>query len=448
MGEQFVNYKSADFIDCSGKMSLCVVSCKKRMGEYPCYKYTTVSKGIYRVTFYESIGQKQKRYLTFPIDYKTMRGGRIVMNEEIILGMVGPYVKDGTITYNEFDQIFSILSRKEQYTVTDILYKNGIDLVDAHIEDDILVLDVDSEDGFDEGLEDDNFEVLYDEALFKDNGVHESENEHLIVHKNIRQSNEILCSLIQQGNRQAVQDLCIKNKRLVDKYVIAYEKRYGNHLDFEDLEQVGFLGLIKAAQRFDIHQGTSFSTYAVFWIKQSISREIMDNGYAIRIPVHMMEKISKVVVCHNRLAGEGVPPQERVLQISSQLEYSVDDVRECLKLKKNFLGYTSLDVPIGEDSDSELGDFIPAEEEYSVEQMAFNKALRHEMENVLMTLPPRERDILKLRFGWDDNHPRTLEEISIKYDVTRERIRQIEAKALRKLRHPTRSRRLKDFVEE
>ena len=370
------------------------------------------------------------------------------MNEEIILGMVGPYVKDSAITYNEFDQIFSILSRKEQYTVTDILYKNGIDLVDAHIKDDILVLDVDSEDEFDEKLEDDDFEVLYDEALFRDNGVHESEIEHLIVHKDIRQSNEILCSLIQQGNRQAAQDLCIKNKRLVDKYVIAYEKRYGNHLDFEDLEQVGFLGLIKAAQKFDIHQGTSFSTYAVFWIKQSISREIMDNGYAIRIPVHMMEKINKVVMCHNKLTGEGVPPHERILQISSQLEYSVDDVRECLKLKQNFLGYTSLDVPIGEDSDSELGDFIPVEEEYSVEQMAFSKALRHEMENVLMTLPPRERDILKLRFGWDDNHPRTLEEIGLKYDVTRERIRQIAAKALRKLRHPTRSRRLKDFVEE
>ena len=258
------------------------------------------------------------------------------MNEEIILGMVGPYVKDSAITYNEFDQIFSILSRKEQYTVTDILYKNGIDLVDAHIKDDILVLDVDSEDEFDEKLEDDDFEVLYDEALFRDNGVHESEIEHLIVHKNIRQSNEILCSLIQQGNRQAAQDLCIKNKRLVDKYVIAYEKRYGNHLDFEDLEQVGFLGLIKAAQKFDIHQGTSFSTYAVFWIKQSISREIMDNGYAIRIPVHMMEKINKVVMCHNKLTGEGVPPHERILQISSQLEYSVDDVRECLKLKRSF----------------------------------------------------------------------------------------------------------------
>lgn len=370
------------------------------------------------------------------------------MNEEIVLSMVRPYVKDDAITYDEFDRIFSILSRKEQYAITDILYKNGIDLVDSHIEDDVLVLDVERGDGFDEDLEDDSFEILYDESIFKDSGVHESQVESLIIYKNIRQSNEILCSLIQQGNRQAVQDLCIKNKRLVDKYVIAYVKRYGNHLDFEDLEQVGFIGLIKAAQRFNIHQGTVFSTYAVFWIKQSISREIMENGYPIRIPVHLMEKINKVVAIHNKLAGEGIPSHERILQIADILGCSDNDVRECLRLKANIIGYTSLDVPIGEESDTEVGDFVPVEEEYSVEQMALNKALRHEMESIMTTLSPKEQDVLKLRFGWDDNRPRTLEEIGSKYRLTRERIRQIEAKALRKMRHPTRSRRLKVFWEE
>lgn len=367
------------------------------------------------------------------------------MNEEIVLSMAGPYVKDGAITYGEFDRIFSVLSRKEQYAATDILYKNGIDLVDAHIDDDALVLDVESGDGLAEDMEGREFEVLYDEALFKDRGVREDQVD---VHKNIRQSNEILCSLIQQGNRQAVQDLCIKNKRLVDKYVIAYEKRYGNRLDFEDLEQVGFLGLIKAAQRFSIRQGTAFSTYAVVWIKQSISREIMDNGYAIRIPVHMMERINKVAAVYNRLAAEGGPSHERVPQIAGQLGYSDGVVRECLKLKANIIGYTSLDIPVGDESGSELGDFVPAEEEYSVEQLALNRALRHEMEAVLTTLTPREQDVLKLRFGWDDNCPRTLEEIGEKYCVTRERIRQIEAKALRKIRHPSRSRRLKVFWEE
>lgn len=367
------------------------------------------------------------------------------VNEEIILSMVKPYTKDSAITYDEFDKLFSILSRKEQYAVTDVLYRNGIDLVDATIEDDALILDVDDGVGTAGELETGDFEIQYDESIFQDKGA---QFEPFIVHKNIHQTNEALCGLIQQGSRQAVQDLCIKNKRLVDKYVIAYEKRYGNHLDFEDLEQVGFLGLIKAAQRFSVQQGTAFSTYAVFWIKQSISREIMENGYAIRIPVHMMEKINKVVILHNRLAGEGVPSNERISRIADQLGYPEGGVRECLRLKKNFIGYTSLDMPIGEENDTELVDLIPAAEEYSVEEIAFSEALRHEMEAVLTTLTPREQDVLKLRFGWDDNHPRTLEEVGLKYNVTRERIRQIEAKAFRKLRHPSRSRRLKDFVEE
>ena len=367
------------------------------------------------------------------------------MNEEIVLGMVRPYVKDGAITYGEFDRIFSILSQKEQYTVTDILYKNGIDLIDAHVEDGVLVLDVESGDGFAEDVEGVEFEVLYDGALFKDRGGREDQVD---VYKNIRQSNEILCSLIQQGNRQAVQDLCIKNKRLVDKYVAAYEKRYGNRLDFEDLEQVGFLGLIKAAQRFSVRQGTAFSTYAVVWIKQSISREIMDNGYAIRIPVHMMERINKVVAVCNKLDAEGGSSHERIPQIAGQLGWPEHAVRECLRLKANVIGYTSLDMPAGDEGDSELGDFVPAEEEYTVEQLALNRVLRREIEAMLTTLTPREREILKLRFGWDDNCPRTLEEIGSKYCVTRERVRQIEAKALRKMRHPSRSRRLKVFWEE
>lgn len=370
------------------------------------------------------------------------------MNEEIILSMVKPYVKDNTLTYDEFDRIFSILTRREQYTVTNILDKNGVSLIDAPIGDDVLVLDVDSGDSSDDTLEGTVFNVLYDETLFKDKGAQTQQMESLIVHKDIRQSNEILCHLIQQGNRQAAQDLCVKNKRLVDKYVLAYEKRYGNHLDFEDLEQVGFLGLIKAAQKFSVHQGTAFSTYAVFWIKQSISREIMDNGYAIRIPVHTMEKINKVVAIHNRLVEKGIPFPERISQIASELDYAEDDVRECLKLKQNFLGYTSLDIPVGDENESELGDFIPAEESFSVEETVLNQALRREMESVLDTLKPRERNILKLRFGWDNHRPRTLEEIGAEYHVTRERIRQIEAKALRKLQHPSRTQRLKDFWEE
>ncbi len=370
------------------------------------------------------------------------------MNEEIILDMAKPYVKDGAITYDEFDKIYAMLSRKEQYAVTDILFNNGINLIDSQVEEDEIIFDVDAEDTSNLDFEDDDFEVLYNESIFKDSGSSSGTTETLFVNKDIRQSNEILCHLIQQGNRQAAQDLCVKNKRLVDKYVMAYEKRYGNHLDFDDLEQVGFIGLLKAAQRFNVQQGNAFSTYAVFWIKQSIFREIMDNGYAIRIPVHMMERINKVIAMSNRLASDDAPLSERISHIAQELEISEEDVQECIILKNNFLSYTSLDVPIGEDQESMLGDFIPIEEDASVELLVFNKALRDQLETILNSLAGRERNILKMRFGWDDNIPRTLEEVGQQYHVTRERIRQIEAKALRKLRHPSRSRRLKDFWEE
>lgn len=371
------------------------------------------------------------------------------MNEEIILSMAQPYVRDSAITYDEFENIYSVLSRKEQYAVVEILFAQGINLVDKHVEEDALVLDVDDPEENDFDIDsDDDFEVLYDEALFKDEGFdHETINE-LVVHTVIKQSNGILCSLIQEGNRQAMQDLCIKNKKLVDKYVAAYEKRYGNRLDFEDLEQVGFWGLITAAQKFNISQGTAFSTYAVYWIKQAISREIMDNGYAIRIPVHMMERINKVVSLDNRLASQDVDKlQDRIQVIADELGLEEDEVRECLILKNNYLSYTSLDMPIGEEEDSLLGDFIPIDEEESVDSIISNHDLHDSLDKVMETLTKRERLVLELRFGWQDGRTRTLEEIGAIYGVTRERIRQIEAKALRKLRHPSRSKTLKPYLE-
>lgn len=191
------------------------------------------------------------------------------MREDIILQMVQPYVKDGAITYDEFEGLFDILSLKEQYAVTDVLYSNGINLIDKHIDVAELNLEAITEIESDSN---DEFEILYDELLFKDAGFSEAD-ENLTISKEIKQSNEILCNLIQQGSRQAVQDLCIKNKRLVDKYVLLYQKRYGNRLDFEDLEQVGYIGLIKAAKKYDAGQGTVFSTYAVFWIRQAITRD-------------------------------------------------------------------------------------------------------------------------------------------------------------------------------
>lgn len=359
--------------------------------------------------------------------------------------MAKPYVKDGAITYDEFEQIYSILSKKEQYKVTDILYENGINLIDEHIADTDIILDIDNDEV---DVECDDYEVLYDENIFKDSKADLYTNESLVIHKEVRQSNEILCALIQQGNSQAAQDLCVKNKKLVDKYVAAYQKYFRNRLDFEDLEQVGFLGLITAANKFDVKLGTSFSTYAVYWIKQSISREIMDNGYAIRIPVHMMERISKVTAIYNRLTEEGIPLQKAICQIAEELGLSEEMVRESLALKENIIGYTSLDTPIGEDGDTVLGDFIPAEDEESVEQIVTRGLLRQQLEVVLHTLTPREEHVIRMRFGLIDGRQRTLEEVGKEFNITRERIRQIESKALRKLRHSSRSRRLKDYMGE
>lgn len=368
------------------------------------------------------------------------------MNEEIILNMVKPYVEDSAITYDEFDQLFSILSRKEQYAVCEVLFNNGINLVDSHVAEDILILDIDVENDLAEDLSTDDFEIHYDEDLFKDKKSSNTHFEELVLNKKVCQSNEILCHLIQQGNRQAMQDLCVKNHGLVMKYVFAYEKRYANRLDSEDLEQVGFMGLIKAAQKFDLKLGGSFSTYAVYWIKQAISREIMDHGYTIRIPVHMMERINKVTRVSRQLLQElerDPTPEE----IAVEIALTVNEVWECIVLRDNYLLHFSLDLPVGEDQDSTLRDFIPMEEELSVEEIIFSKELRQELDTVMATLRPKEQEILKLRFGWEDNHPRTLEEIGTIYGVTRERIRQIEAKVVRKLRHPSRLRRLKAFTE-
>lgn len=363
------------------------------------------------------------------------------MNEEMVLKMVEPYVKDNSITYNQFDNIFEFLSKQEQGIVLGILQKRGISVIDNQVSEDLFVLDADENNQCE-----DNFEVLYDESIFEDSTSYKREI--FATNKVIKQSNEILCALIQQGNRQAAQDLCIKNRGLVDKYAQGYHKQYGSRLDFEDLEQVGFIGLLKAAYRFNYKIGTAFSTYAVFWIKQNISREINDKGFAIHIPEHMMERIKKVLAADARLLinNASMKLDERISFISEQIGISEEQVVECLILRQNYLTYASLDTLVGEDEDTLLVDLLPDEEELSVEDLVNMKMLRKELENILSTLTNREEQILRMRFGFDDGAPKTLEEIGKMYGVTRERIRQIEAKALRKLRHPSRRKRIKDYV--
>ena len=369
------------------------------------------------------------------------------LNESLLLQLVRPYVKGTKITNDDFDRIFGKfpLSVENLNTLKAALHANGIELVDEHVSDEELVLDVD-----DTPAPADTFEDYDPDSPFKDKDIGREQTRKpsdLVVKKVIPQSNELLCALIQRGDPQAEQDLCVKNENLVFEEARKYQYRYHNRLDLEDLTQAGTMGLLKAAQKYRHDMGTKFSTYAVPWIRQYISREITDNGYAIRIPVHMVEHINKVAVVCNRLNGEGIELADQIPLVARELGYTEDLVIQCLVLKQNYLSYASLDTPIGTDQDTLLGELIPAEETATVESIAMSKVLRKVLGEVLATLSEREQEVLKLRIGWDNNEPKTLEEIGELYGVTRERIRQIENKALKKMRHPSRVKHFKDFRE-
>ena len=360
------------------------------------------------------------------------------MNEEVILGMVQPYVKNNNLLYSDFTNLFEMLSVKEQCAVSDILEKHGI-----------TVLDVNDEDETDEGT----FEVLYDASIFTDNFEEldveqkDRESKYLRVNKKVSQSNEILCVLIQKGDMQAKQDLCTKNHGLVSKEANKLARYFGHDLEFDELVQAGMVGMLKAAEKFDISKGFQFTTYATWWIRQAIMREIGDYGFTIRIPIHMMERIAKVTTLDRKYEMRGMDYFERLNAISKELHQDIESVEYCLMLRANFLNDVSLDVPVGEDQETTLLEFLPNDEAKSVEQQAAENELGIMLREALSTLTEREQKIIILRFGLNDGRQRTLEEIGREFNVTRERIRQIEAKAIRKLRHPSRSRKFKDFFE-
>jgi len=356
----------------------------------------------------------------------------------------------GSISYREIsDYLENIDMDKDQMDdLYDSLISMGIEIVSEVDPDDFEIIALEHEDAeADATLEDINIEggeIDLEATLPKGIAVDDPVRMYL---KEIGKvpllsaEEEIeLAKQMEQGDNEAKKRLCEANLRLV----VSIAKRYvGRGMLFLDLIQEGNLGLIKAVDKFDWRKGYKFSTYATWWIRQAITRSIADQARTIRIPVHMVETINKLIRISRQLLQEfGREPTPE--EIASEMDISEEKVREILKIAQEPV---SLETPIGEEEDSHLGDFIPDDDVPAPAEAAAFSMLKEQLVEVLDTLTDREQKVLKLRFGLDDGRARTLEEVGRRFDVTRERIRQIEAKALRKLRHPSRSKKLKDYLE-
>lgn len=306
------------------------------------------------------------------------------MNEQLVLDMAKPFVKDGRLTYEQFDVIYDMLSRREQYQVVEILFCHDIELYDEEaLEKDEEILELDIDDSEEAAEEESNIdeEVIRAQvgSLFA-NADSSAELWPEISSGNRKQSNAILCHLIQHGNKQAAEDLCIKNRLLVLKYAKAYFRYFENDLSIEDLEQAGYMGLLRAAQDFDISCNNSFTTYATYWIRQSISRHVADTGYTIRLPVHVIESISKVTRLEVKYDRSGVGYEERIQMIAQKLEWSEAKVRHCIELRTRFRHTTSLNMLVGEDEKTELSEIIQDKDQPTTEESVFAQLKREVIE--------------------------------------------------------------------
>ena len=360
--------------------------------------------------------------------------------------------KKNMLEYQEISDYFSDmpLDADQMEKVFDYLEKSGIDVlrlsdmsedIDASADDKLLLLDDDDIDlSEEEEIDMENIDLSVPEGVSIEDPVRMYLKEIGKVPLLSAEEEISLAKRMENGDEEAKKRLAEANLRLV----VSIAKRYvGRGMLFLDLIQEGNLGLIKAVEKFDYRKGYKFSTYATWWIRQAITRAIADQARTIRIPVHMVETINKLIRVSRQLLQElGREPTPE--EIAEEMHMSVERVREILKISQEPV---SLETPIGEEEDSHLGDFIQDDNVPVPADAAAFTMLKEQLEEVLGTLTEREQKVLRLRFGLDDGRARTLEEVGKEFNVTRERIRQIEAKALRKLRHPSRSRKLKDFLD-
>lgn len=343
---------------------------------------------------------------------------------------VGDYLSKLNISKEEIDEIYDRVE-KNGISLVDSREPNSEELADEEGDDDGVVLtktgDIDVEATVPKTLPTDDPVRMYLKEIGKVSLLTADEERELAIR-------------MEQGDEEAKKKLCESNLRLV----VSIAKRYLNRgLSFLDLIQEGNLGLIKAVDKFDYTKGYKFSTYATWWIRQAITRSIADQARTIRIPVHMVETINKLIRISRQLLQEyGREPTSE--EIAKEMGITVEKVREIKKISQDPV---SLETPIGEEEDSHLGDFIPDDDVPAPVDAAAYSMLKEQLMEVLDTLSDREKKVLMLRFGLEDGRPRTLEEVGKEFNVTRERIRQIEAKALRKLKHPSRSKKLKDYLE-
>ena len=377
------------------------------------------------------------------MDYEVERTGE--KKTEYVRELLDKAKRKGTITFQEItDQLGEVeLDKNEMDDIYDALASNGIEIVSEVEPDDLEIAELEHDDDHD-------FHMTHDVDLESDAGLLKGIAVDDPVRMYLKEIGKVpllsaeeeieLAKRMEQGDEAAKQRLCEANLRLV----VSIAKRYvGRGMLFLDLIQEGNLGLIKAVDKFDWRKGYKFSTYATWWIRQAITRSIADQARTIRIPVHMVETINKLIRISRQLLQEyGREPLPE--EIAREMDISEDKVREIMKIAQEPV---SLETPIGEEEDSHLGDFIPDDDVPAPAEAAAFSMLKEQLVEVLDTLTEREQKVLRLRFGLDDGRARTLEEVGKTFDVTRERIRQIEAKALRKLRHPSRSKKLKDYLE-